>query len=772
MVENILIRVSDDFGRETLSNVIHMDTGGLYFSVVVPDSAIVGPPSTFPLNIELLDSNTGQRVSTQDRIVDIRILSASTGQPGTGVLGVAQGQLSQGILSIAESYTRAEDIFVQVADTTGVVGISNTCHMLADGFKRLQIVAPGETPQPGSNSATGKTGQPLTQQAEAPFTVRVRAVDQYYNLVETIDDGELHLTSSGSAIDLVDPALDGSPFINGLRDFAVVLGDPGVIPVFATDTTRPALNTGRVDIPVNEAEYRIILPDPPVVTAGPPSTFPVTVRLVNPENEERINAGNGFTMQALLPDRSAASNILGITGGTLVAGEAVIGGQSYATSEQIVIRVSDARGRVAFSAPLTVQPVGVTWAFDVPDTVVAGAPWSMSVRRIDIVTGQLVTQDDRSFTLRAFSGNALRPDMSLNPIGALCDTLGTTSGGEMIFSSQCYDRAEGIYLELTDLLGERAFSKVITVLPAIADALTLTVEEVPGRILTRPLRPSEQVLLRGKVTDHAGNPISLVNVTFEVLEGDGWLGSAQALSLTATTNALGVATVDLRARPFAQQDILLRASSATVVSNDVLVDVVGPPHTEVRFNPPASPYQGGWFISVDTSIELVATTEDAGGIQAVFTDVDVVDPPQPTAIYTGPFSLRDRNLITPGVHTLRFYAEELSGATEPVQSVRLYTSASLATDKPVTNRPNPFHAGVEETIILFHPTSTGTATVTIYDLFGGTVYSAQLTVTAGTTAQFPWDGRNGEGKVVANGGYICRVVGDGYDLRRKIAVVK
>ena len=36
----------------------------------------------------------------------------------------------------------------------------------------------------------------------------------------------------------------------------------------------------------------------------------------------------------------------------------------------------------------------------------------MTVRRVDIVTGQLVTSDDRTFVLTAFSGNAPRPDFT------------------------------------------------------------------------------------------------------------------------------------------------------------------------------------------------------------------------------------------------------------------------------------------------------------------------------------------------------------------------
>ena len=92
----------------------------------------------------------------------------------------------------------------------------------------------------------------------------------------------------------------------------------------------------------------------------------------------------------MLPDRSGARDTLGIGTGTLVGGEAVIGGQHDATSEQIVIRVRDSRGRESFSDVLTVVPEGVRYAFTVPDTVVAGQAFSMAIKRIDIVTGQIL----------------------------------------------------------------------------------------------------------------------------------------------------------------------------------------------------------------------------------------------------------------------------------------------------------------------------------------------------------------------------------------------
>jgi flagellar hook assembly protein FlgD len=75
-------------------------------------------------------------------------------------------------------------------------------------------------------------------------------------------------------------------------------------------------------------------------------------------------------------------------------------------------------------------------------------------------------------------------------------------------------------------------------------------------------------------------------------------------------------------------------------------------------------------------------------------------------------------------------------------------------------------------MILFRAPQSGTVTVTIYDLYGDVVYSHQEYAQAGVLTQLVWDGRNGNDRVVANGGYICRVHGNGIDLRRKIAVVK
>jgi FlgD Ig-like domain len=773
-VEDIIVRVTDDFGREAFSSVIVMDSGGLYFSVSIPDSATVGPPTTFPLVVELLDSNTGERVITQDRLFNLRIVSAQTGLAGAGFTEVTQGILSAGIRTIAQAYSRAEEIFVEVSDSTGIVGISNTCRMQADGFKRIQIVAPGETPVPGALSGDGKDGEPLTQQAETPFTVSVRAVDQYWNMAHTVSDGTIHLSSSGGELDLVDAAADNAPFVNGSRDIEIVLGNPGLVSVFATDAEHATVNSGRVDIPVNEAEYQIVLPDPATVTAGPPATFALTVRLVNPETGERIDAGGDFTMTALLPSRQASHDTLGITAGTLVGGEAVISGQHYATSEQIVIRVRDERGRESFSDVLTVVPEGVRYAVDIPDTVVAGQPFAMAVRRVDIVTGQLVTTDDRNFSIRVFSGNSPRPDFNLSPAGILADSVGTTYDGEHEFSSQTYDRAESIYLRISDSTGEQFFSDVVVVIPAPAAVIELWAEDIPGHVLDRPLRPDEAVIIRTRATDATGNPVQGSLINLAVIEGDGRLGNTRSASTSFVANVNGEASSDLSVDHYGRVDILLQAASGDIDSDGLLLEVVGPPESRLTFAPEASPFREGFYITGNTEMSLSAVTEDLGGIQAIFFDVDLQDPPRPVDVYTGTFSLADLGVAftTPGLHTLRFYAEEGSGVIEEVHTVSLYTANALDMAKEITNRPNPFNPNEGPTMIMFRPTASGNATVTIYDLYGDVVHSEQHFVTAGEVFQMAWDGTNSKGRKVANGGYICRVHGNNMDLRRKIAVVK
>ena len=95
----------------------------------------------------------------------------------------------------------------------------------------------------------------------------------------------------------------------------------------------------------------------------------------------------------------------------------------------------------------------------------------------------------------------------------------------------------------------------------------------------------------------------------------------------------------------------------------------------------------------------------------------------------------------------------------------------------VRNRPNPFRAGKEETLIEYNLREPSNVTIAIYDLLGQEVWRRGYKAGENGGSKVnsvPWDGRNLSGQVVANGGYICRiwVEREKRHMVRKIAVAK
>ncbi|HEU4366462.1 MAG TPA: FlgD immunoglobulin-like domain containing protein, partial [Candidatus Krumholzibacteria bacterium] len=99
----------------------------------------------------------------------------------------------------------------------------------------------------------------------------------------------------------------------------------------------------------------------------------------------------------------------------------------------------------------------------------------------------------------------------------------------------------------------------------------------------------------------------------------------------------------------------------------------------------------------------------------------------------------------------------------------------------ISNYPNPFHPGETPTTIAYKLSDNANVTLRIFTLTGGLVFektfaSGQQGGTAGLNT-FAWDGRNGDGQVVATGGYVLQIQANGngetlHSMRRKIAVVR
>ena len=773
VLENIRIRVHDDMVRSATSPVIVMRSTGTYYRVSIPDSAVVGGPGTFPVDIEMIDGATGNRVVSRNGLVSLEALNASTGEPGTGVLGIGQQLMVDGQADVAESYTLAEEIQIRVSDESGAVGISNTCRMMADTYKRLQLLAPGEAAVQGQLTGNGKIGTPIIQSARLSFALEVRAVDQYWNPVPGVNDGSIVLDCPGNGeLSLVNPADEAAHFVGGMRSINVMLDGLGSMDLFASDASRPEAAPGSARVIVAEGVYNIVVPDTAFV--GPPSTFPISVSLVNPDTGELVPESSSFTMTALDPHRDPIEHSLGVTTGNLVGGEATISDQFYSISEEIVIMVSDERGRTAYSSTILIIPMNVNYAVAVPDTVIVNQGWEMTVERVDVSTGLLVGGYDHMFQIEATSAwsGASRPDTTLTPEGHLRFTYGTTVNGKLVLEGQTYDRAETIYLRVFDDLGGNTYSYPITVLPSTARSFTVDLQLDNDKALDAPLRPGDRVQALVQTYDLAGNHAAECDVSYKMIGGDASLGASGAKEATVKTDTDGSARMTVDVAELTDRNLMLEVVVGSLQPQRIQVEVAGPPTAEFDLEGVASPYTDGWYVSFDTMIDLGGCAGVENDSVICYFDIDGDDGFLPTTLFESPFSLGGIIEPDPGLHVLRFYPVEVgSGVRGAVQTVNFYTTQAMTSAKPITNRPNPFRPGIEDTVILFNPPHGGTVNIVIYDLYGSVVRTEVMDAVGGLTNEFTWNGMNGAGRLVGNGGYICRITGNGFDLRRKIAAV-
>jgi hypothetical protein len=94
----------------------------------------------------------------------------------------------------------------------------------------------------------------------------------------------------------------------------------------------------------------------------------------------------------------------------------------------------------------------------------------------------------------------------------------------------------------------------------------------------------------------------------------------------------------------------------------------------------------------------------------------------------------------------------------------------------VHNHPNPFRAGFESTTISYYLEDDSRVSLRIFTLDGKPVlsrtYSADEPQGRRGLREIRWDGRNGDGRVVLNGVYICKLEAPGTNATFKIAVAK
>ena len=85
------------------------------------------------------------------------------------------------------------------------------------------------------------------------------------------------------------------------------------------------------------------------------------------------------------------------------------------------------------------------------------------------------------------------------------------------------------------------------------------------------------------------------------------------------------------------------------------------------------------------------------------------------------------------------------------------------------NRPNPFRSG---TTIEFVASDAGLVRLAIHDIQGRLVKVLVSEVVAAGPHLFNWDGRSAAGRTVSSGVYVCRLEGTGFNLSRRMVLLR
>lgn len=753
LAETIRIKVTDDYGREKFSNPIVVEALGLYYDVTVPDESTVGPPEQFSMVIELKDSSTGQIVTTWDRQVNIEIRSADTGAIGTGALGVTSDYLNSGVVNVTQSYTKAENVYFIISDTHTLQGTSKIFRIRPDGYKKLQIITPGEIPNPGNSSATGKLGAPVTQQAGLSFTVSVRAVDQYWNLAESFNGDHIWLASSDGSLDDTNPSNQGALFVNGRTFFVITLNNNGDIDVTCSDVDNPSKPVQTVTIPVSYATYQFVTPVN--APSGPPDEFAMTVNLIDGMTMAPLIANHVFNMEAVTTDHQPTTGVLGVTEAVLDNGSVAINNQSYNLVEDIRIKITDEFGRVAYSDIIHVIATSKKYEVSVPVRAMVGPPdtFDLTIELHDIETGNLITTQDHSLNIEAYSSvNGL---LATGNLGVATATL---QGGRITIA-QTYDNIENIFFKIWDPAAQVAdsFSTDIAITAGLGTVLFINVSSLN-------IEPEETVTIISTLEDEHGNKILNARVDFRIMQGEAFLNADFDL-----TNNLGEATVTVTCNKDARDGDIVILVFTDQVSREFTIQVHGVPVTTMSFNGVCSELSETIHLKPDTPIILSATSQI--GVNRIYYRVDGGD----WLEYTGEFFISEI-----GIHTLEYYAVDQHGHQETMKvSKSIYISVAFLNMNKVINYPNPFRAGKEPTFIEYNLAQPSDVKITIYDLLGQIVwekkfYSGENGGRADETNRVEWWGRNNLSETVGNGGYVCRIwiEAERKQIIRKIAVVK
>ena len=246
--------------------------------------------------------------------------------------------------------TGLQRIWARHADNGSVQPDTSSAVLVSGGpFAKLLILAPGESPAPGT--ASGRTGVATDQSINYAFNVTVLATDSWGNPVGGVND-VVHL----SCTDLLATLPPDAPLVDGQVELPVRLAAGGFSQITASDVSDPSKESSTTQVEAISSGFHLEASVSPAgVGAGEP--FTLTVKVTNDAGSviQEINSFVTIEVQNAATREPGRGTLLS-TRFQLLQGQRSIS-QTYTFSETIVLVATDDAGNApGITGPIVISP--------------------------------------------------------------------------------------------------------------------------------------------------------------------------------------------------------------------------------------------------------------------------------------------------------------------------------------------------------------------------------------------------------------------------------
>jgi hypothetical protein len=372
--------------------------------VGTPNPQMAGAP--FPLTIRAVDAYWNVVGGIGDRVA-LTSTDEFAGMPAETTL--VSGQL---VFPITLYESGVQTITARdVTDSTIAAGTSANVTVVGGPFARVLVLAPGESPAPGT--ATGRTGTAVDQSINYAFTLTVLATDQWWNPVTGPTD-VVRITCS----DPLAQVPSDQAMVNGRAEMPLRLATGGHQGVTVSDVTNPSRTGSTTQVRAISSGFHLVAEVlPSTARAGEP--FTLTVKVTNDAGAVISEINSFVTIDVQHATRhEPGRGTLSTRQFQLLGGQRSIS-QTYTFSEPIVLVARDDAG----NAPATSNPITITPGPPTAMRLASNPTWvggnkhaTLTARVVDAYENGV---PDRPVTFAVVSGTGL-----VSPIDSLSDADG------------------------------------------------------------------------------------------------------------------------------------------------------------------------------------------------------------------------------------------------------------------------------------------------------------------------------------------------------------